>query len=62
MIDRITSLWKSHGTKILGFTQVTVGVLAASAGVFDERTLQVLVMCSGLLTAWRGFVNSAAKA
>jgi hypothetical protein len=50
--------WTSHGTKILGFAQVTVGVLAASTDVFSAPALKVLLVANGLLVAWRGFFNS----
>ena len=52
-------LWRSHGTKILGFAQVTVGVLAVADGIFDEHALKYVLLASGLLTAWRGYFNSA---
>ena len=55
----LIALWRTSGTKILGFAQVTVGVLSASTGVFPDHVLQYLIVASGLLTAWRGFVNSA---
>lgn len=54
----IIALWGNHGTKLLGFSQVTIGVLAASSGVFPDAALKWLLMLSGLLTAWRGWVNS----
>lgn len=54
----ILNLWKSHGTKILGFAQVTVGVLAVADGVFSDQALKYVLLASGLLTAWRGFFNS----
>jgi hypothetical protein len=55
---RIVHLWRDHGTKILGLVQVTVGVLAASVGVFPDHVIKWLLVLSGLLTAWRGYVNS----
>lgn len=58
-MSQLIDLWSNHGTKILGFAQVTVGVLAASTGVFPDPVLKYLMLASGLLTAWRGFVNSA---
>jgi hypothetical protein len=55
----ITYHWRSHGTKVLGFGQVTVGAIAANAGdFFSKHALQFLIMTTGLLTAWRGFVNT----
>lgn len=54
----ITAFFRNHTTKVLGFAQVTIGVLAASVGVFPDAWLKWLMMISGLLTAWRGWVNS----
>lgn len=53
--------WTNHGTKILGFTQVTIGALAASTDVFGPKTLKALLIANGLLVAWRGFFNSQVK-
>lgn len=58
-MSQLIDLWRNHGTKILGFAQVTVGVLAASTGIFPDPVLKYLMLASGLLTAWRGYVNSA---
>ena len=52
-------LVRNHGTKILGFAQVTVGVLAVADGVFTDQSLKYVLLASGLLTAWRGYFNSA---
>jgi hypothetical protein len=50
---------RNHGTKWLGGLQVTVGAVAANSGdFFSRRELQVIMMVSGVFTAWRGFVNS----
>jgi len=50
---------RNHMTKVIGFGQVTVGAIAANAGdLFSARTMKLILMSSGLLTAWRGFVNS----
>ena len=48
-----------HGTKVIGFAQVTVGVLATATHVFSEAALQYQLLVSGLLTAWRGFFYTA---
>lgn len=56
----ILKLWRGHGTKILGFAQVTVGVLAVADGIFTAMALKWILLASGLLTAWRGYFNSAA--
>lgn len=55
-------LWINHGTKALGFIQVTLGVLAATDGFFEPRTVKLILIGSGLATAWRGFFNSAQNA
>lgn len=57
---KLIELWRTSGTKLLGFLQVTLGVLSASMGVFPESWLKYMIVASGLLTAWRGYVNSAA--
>jgi hypothetical protein len=57
----LIDLYHLHGTKILGFAQVTVAVLATSTGLFPDIALKWLMLTSGLLTAWRGYVNSAAQ-
>ena len=50
---------RNHGTKVLGFAQVTVGVLATATSLLPEVALQWILLLGGLLTAWRGWVNSA---
>lgn len=57
-MNAILDLWKNHGTKVLGFAQVTVGVLAVADGIFTPESLKYVLLASGLLTAWRGYVNS----
>lgn len=56
-----TRTWKNHGTKILGFVQVTLGVFSTATGILPDEVLRWLMLISGLLTAWRGYVNSAIK-
>jgi len=58
-MSQLIDLWRNHGTKVLGFAQVTVGVLATSTDVLPPPAIKYLILASGLLTAWRGFVNSA---
>lgn len=48
----------NHGTKLLGFAQVTVGTLAAATDVFSPPVLKAMLVANGLLVAWRGFFNS----
>lgn len=50
---------KNHGTKVLGFLQVTVAAVVSIPGLFPVEQTPKLLAVSGLLTAWRGFVNSA---
>lgn len=57
----ILDLWNSHGTKVLGFLQVTLAVLSTATDLFSPLALKWLILASGLLTAWRGYVNSAAS-
>lgn len=57
MMSRLAYAW-SHKTKILGFLQITVGAIASVDGVFEPMTVKVLLMSSGVLTAWCGFLNS----
>lgn len=47
-----------HGTKVLGFLQVTVGVLAGATDILSPAALKVFIVANGLLVAWRGFFNS----
>lgn len=59
----IIDLWTHHGTKLLGFAQVTAGALAIAdpaliGPVFGENGVRYILLASGLLTAWRGFMNT----
>lgn len=59
MWQRLAEHLRNHGTKYLGGVQTTVGAIAANAGdFFSRRELQVMLMVSGVLTAWRGIVNT----
>lgn len=49
----------SHGTKVLGFMQVTVGVIAGATDIISPNMIKWFVVANGLLVAWRGFFNSA---
>lgn len=57
-MNALLQIWNSHGTKVLGFAQVTVGVLATATDVFSDPVLKGLLLTNGLLVAWRGFFNS----
>jgi hypothetical protein len=68
----LKNLWKSHGTKVTGFATAALGALT----YVDHETLNLIqgtfgpkygphvthgiLVASGLLTAYRGFSNSAA--
>jgi len=58
IIAALRSFWRNHGTKALGFAQVTIGTLAAATDVFSASVLKALLLANGLLVAWRGFFNS----
>ena len=55
----LLKLWREHGTKILGFSQITIASIVSVNGVIPEHHLKYWLLSSGLLTAWRGFVNSS---
>lgn len=48
---------KNHGTKALGGLQGTIAAVAAG-GLIPEAHLKYYLTVSGLLTFWRGFINS----
>ena len=55
-------VWKKHGTKVLGFAQVTAGAIAMYADdLFGRHGAKLILVASGVLTAWRGFINSQPK-
>lgn len=63
MLGTMRSFFRHHTTKLLGFAQVTVGALAVAdqqmiAAVFGPDGLRWIILASGVLTAWRGFVNT----
>jgi len=53
-------LW-CHRTKCLGFIQITLGALAVADGVFSPFALKIIILASGVTTAWVGFFNSMKK-
>jgi len=59
MFNDIYQYLKLHGTKVLGFAQVTVGVFASATDLFSAVQLKAVLLANGLLVAWRGFFNSA---
>lgn len=63
MLGIIRSFFRHHTTKLLGFAQVTVGALAVAdqqmiAAAFGPKGLRWIILTSGVLTAWRGFVST----
>ncbi len=54
----IYNLAVKHGTKLLGFLQVTVGALAGITDLCSPAMLKAFIVANGLLVAWRGFFNS----
>lgn len=63
----LKQLWdflNGHTTKLIGFAQVTMGALAIAdqqmiSAAFGPNGLRWIILGSGVLTAWRGFYNSA---
>lgn len=49
---------RKHGTKVIGFAQVTVGVLATATDIFSPLALKWILLGNGLLVAWRGYFNT----
>lgn len=63
-LRQIYAFINGHGTKLLGLAQVTIGALAVTdqqmiAAVFGPNGLRWIILTSGVLTAWRGYVNTA---
>lgn len=59
----VLTFWREHGTKLLGLLQVTAGALATMdqqmiADLLGPNAMRWIIMATGILTAWRGFVNS----
>ena len=57
-MPRPTGFLNNNATKLLGFSQITVATIAAS-GLIPSQHMKYWMACMGLLTAWRGFFNSA---
>lgn len=53
------SIWRNHGTKILGFAQGTIAAIAGVSGLIPESHLKYYLATSAILTFWRGFFNSS---
>lgn len=54
----LVTLWKDHGTKLVGFLQ---GTIAAIAGydIIPPTHLKYYLGASAVVTFWRGFFNSS---
>lgn len=50
-------LW-ANKTKVFGYIQVTLGVLATASNVLSDTVVQFIVLLSGLMTAWIGHYNT----
>lgn len=62
-MNHVWKFFQDHATKLLGFAQVSAGVLAVAdqqiiTSLFGTNGLKWIILLSGLLTAWRGFVNT----
>lgn len=62
------ALWVNHGTKLIGATQSVFGALvtadaatraAGGESMLTPKQLGICIFAAGLLTVWRGFVNSS---
>jgi len=57
-----TTIWTFlvlHGTKVLGFVQITLGAIAGATDLFDPGALKGILVVNGVLVAWRGYFNSS---
>lgn len=54
--------WTGHGTRILGLTQGSIAIIAGIDGIIPDSWLKYVLAGSGLLTYWRGQVNSKTEA
>lgn len=52
-------LWTEHGTKFLGAVQTSVSTLATQ-GLVSMKALAWTTTAIGLLTIWRGYINTHA--
>jgi hypothetical protein len=57
MRSAVLFLWNSR-TTALGYLVVVLGVLAATDGIFSPRTLKVLLLANGIVTACLGHYNN----
>lgn len=52
------SVWRSHGTRILGIAQGSIAAIAGISDLIPAGHLKYWLAASALLTFWRGQVNS----
>ena len=57
MKEAIKFLWNSR-TTALGYVVVVLGVLAATDGIFSQRTLKIILLTNGIVTACLGHYNN----
>lgn len=53
------ALISRHLTKLLGFAQGTIAAIAAVDGIIPATHLKYWMASLGVLTFWRGMVNSS---
>ena len=60
-MNALIQLIREHGTKILGFFGVTIGVLAVADPelVGGPTAIKYFLLAQSLLTVWRGFFNTS---
>lgn len=56
-MNKIIEFWKKNGTKVIGFLTGTLAAVA-QAGVIPDKHLKYYMAVIGVLTFWRGFVNT----
>jgi len=57
MMQTLAFLWNSR-TTALGYLVVVLGVLAATDGIFSQRTLRIILLANGVVTACLGHYNN----
>ena len=57
MKQALLFLWSSR-TTLFGYIGVTLGVLAASDGLFSVKALKWIILINGILTACLGHYNN----
>jgi hypothetical protein len=54
----VWELWKSHGTRILGFISGTIAAVAGVGGLIPEAHLKYYMGVIAVMTFWRGHLNA----